>query len=357
MLPGPPPSRFYGSADHLQWWIRSFGTPPLVTVGPPNTVAILGRSGTVTVFDGFDNHLQREGGRFTLGAWLNYARTVGIEGGFFFRTTQNDTFSLSSPANLTVSRPFINATTGVEDSQLVSVPGQLNGTVIVSQWSSLQGAELNGVVNVLDRPVCRLDALMGFRHVNLEERLGVAEHLQVAAGVPVNAGQRFDVLDRFRTADRFYGSQCGARGELTWGLLSLTTTAKVAAGVTEEVAVIRGGTVFTPAAGGVGELRNGGLLALPSNSGRFTRDVFAVVPEVGVNLALQVAPWLRLRVGYTLLYWSDVARPGGLIDRVVSPAQVPVGGGASGTGSRPAFAFQGTDFLAHGVNLGLEIRY
>jgi hypothetical protein len=340
----------------LLWLIQPFNTPPLVTIGPPKTVAILGRSGTIPVFNGFDNNRLQPGGSFTLGAWLDDALAVGIEGGFFFLTTQNDSFILSSPANATVARPFINATTGAEDSQLVSVPGQLNGTVVVSQWSRLDGAELNGVFNVLNRPVVRLDTLVGLRYLDLDERLSVAEHLQVDPSVPVTGGQRFDVLDRFRTADRFLGGQLGARGALTWGLLSLTTTAKVALGCTEEVAGVKGGTVFTPV-GGIGVLQNGGLLALPSNTGRFARDVFAVVPEVGVNLALQLAPWLRLRVGYTWLYWSDVARPGGVIDRVVSPAQVPTGGGPGGVGSRPAFAFHGTDFVAQGVNIGVEIRY
>jgi hypothetical protein len=352
----PPPTRFYGSADYLLWWIRASNTPPLVTIGPPTAGAILGQTGTVTAFDGFGNNNPQSGGRFLLGAWLNDAQTVGIEGSFFFLGAWSDQFSLFSPAGVTVARPFINNATGAEDSELVSVPGRLNGNVIVSQATRLWGAEVNGVANLLDSPAVRFDGLAGFRFLDLEERLRIEEHLLVPTGAAGIGGNRFDLQDRFHTANRFYGGQVGGRGELRYGPWALTATAKVALGCTEEVANIRGSTLFTPA-GGAGVLQNGGLLALPSNSGRFTRDVFAVVPEVGVNLALQVAPWLRLQVGYTFLYWSDVARPGTIIDRTVSPQQVPVAGQPGGVGTRPGFAFRDTDFWAQGINFGVEIRY
>ena len=61
----------------------------------------------------------------------------------------------------------------------------------------------------------------------------------------------------------------------------------------------------------------GGVLTQTSNIGRYYRNPFAVVPEVTISLGVQFAPWLRGTIGYNILYWSNVARPGNQIDLVV----------------------------------------
>src|SRR4029077_4144385 len=103
----------------------------------------------------------------------------------------------------------------------------------------------------------------------------------------------------------------------------------------------------------------GGLLALPSNSGRFHDSEFAVIPEVGLQVGYQFNPYVRAFVGYDFLYWSDVARPGDQIDLGVNPAQRPARRSAGPlTGpARPAFTPQQTDFWAQGLEVGLEVRY
>src|SRR5262249_15174735 len=80
-------------------------------------------------------------------------------------------------------------------------------------------------------------------------------------------------------------------------------------GSTAEVVDVAGSTVIAPP-GQVPTVGNGGLLAQPTNSGHFSRDQFAVVPEVGINVGYQVTEHLRAFVGYSFLYWSNVARPG-----------------------------------------------
>src|SRR5204862_492234 len=67
----------------------------------------------------------------------------------------------------------------------------------------------------------------------------------------------------------------------------------------------------------------GGLLALPSNIGRYSRDRFAVLPEASINLGYQVTPWLRATAGYTFLYCSNVVRPGDQVNLAVNPTQLP----------------------------------
>ena len=59
------------------------------------------------------------------------------------------------------------------------------------------------------------------------------------------------------------------------------------------------------------------MFAQPTNIGHYSRNVFAVVPEVGLSVGFEVTAWLRLSLGYNFLYWSDVVRPGEQIDRVI----------------------------------------
>jgi hypothetical protein len=99
------------------------------------------------------------------------------------------------------------------------------------------------------------------------------------------------------------------------------------------------------------------LLALPSNSGHFFTERFAVVPEGSLTLGYQVTDNLSISIGYTFLYWSHVARPGDQIDRAVSPAALPISGTAPVPSSRPAFSFNETDFWAQGLTFGLELRF
>ena len=106
----------------------------------------------------------------------------------------------------------------------------------------------------------------------------------------------------------------------------------------------------------------GGLLALNSNSGRFTRDQFAVVPEVGLNVGYQVTDHLRLFAGYNFLYWSRVIRPGDQIDPVLDinriPRFVPPGVVVPPAPEvRPAVLFRETDFWAQGLLAGVQFNY
>jgi hypothetical protein len=191
----------------------------------------------------------------------------------------------------------------------------------------------------------------------LEEGLGVIESSTVSPTSPVYGGAVIDVIDRFDVESRFYGGQLGARAEFYSGRVFLRASAKVGLGVTQEVLTVGGLTFYTPP-GGMTQTAEGGLLALPSNSGRFTRDRFAVVPEVGVTLGYEVNRHVRMTVGYSFLYWSQVLRIGDQLDQTIDVGQVATSLTVpTGTPTRPAVKFADTDFWAQGINFGLELRY
>jgi hypothetical protein len=346
----------------LLWgWIKDSHTPPLVTAGPASSAAILNNAGTITLFGGnaIDNE-DRIGGQFTVGCWLNSCQTLGIEADYLFLAARSTNFTAGSnggPGTLAIGRPFFNLTSGMQDSELVAFPGLLSGRVGVNLSSRLQGAELNAVTRACCGCGGRLDLLAGFRYLDLNESLGINENLQVLPGVPTIGGESFLVGDQFATRNRFYGGQVGARAEINQGGWSIGLTAKVALGESEETVDIKGATVTT-APGGVPTVTRGGLLALPSNIGHYSRDAFAVVPEVGITLGYQVNSHMKAYVGYKFLYWSDVARPGDQIDPFLNTTQVPRTGGTPVVGpTHPAFQFRDTDFWAQGINFGVEFRF
>jgi hypothetical protein len=165
------------------------------------------------------------------------------------------------------------------------------------------------------------------------------------------------VSDRFNTQNQFYGLQLGAETELRHGPWYATATGKVALGTVTHVADIAGSTVFTVP--GLMTGSPGGLLAQPTNTGHFSHNRFAVLPEIGLKVGYQVNDNLRVYAGYNLLYLSKAVRPENLIDRTVNVTQLPsvIGPGTLTGPARPMFNFKDTDFWAQGVSCGLEIRY
>jgi hypothetical protein len=173
-------------------------------------------------------------------------------------------------------------------------------------------------------------------------------------------GSAVDVSDRFDTRNRFYGGHVGWRGQWQEGRLAIETEARVALGVSDEAVDVADSHTFTTA-GGDQTRQAGGLLALPSGSGSFSRERFAVVPEVGLRVSYRLTECLHAFVGYDFLYWSSVVRPADQVDRAVDSRQLAGLLGAAAPAAagvaRPAVPPQGAGLWVQGIGLGLELRY
>lgn len=350
--------RFWISGEYLMWWMKGDDLPPLVTVGNPldDVPGALGQPGTQVIFGGDRSDPgTRSGARFRAGYWFNCERTCGIDGSFFFLGQRSTSFVAGSEGAPSFFRPFFREEAGLPpDAEIVSFTDpNVAGVVGVSLSSKVWGAEANLRKNLARDCWWNLDAIAGFRYFGLDETLDIAENVTQRFGDPAN----FVVRDSFQTRNRFYGGQLGLEAEMRWGRWSLDLRGKVALGNVNQTVTISGATAITPLPGGPTTVQPGGLLALPSNMGRYSRDRFGVLPEVGVNLGYQVTDHLRAFVGYNFLYLSDVVRPGEQVDLVLNTAQLPRLGGGGATGGRPTFAFHDTDFWLHGVNFGLEFRW
>lgn len=354
-------TRWYGSAEYLLWQMRGTDLPPLVTTGPLESQGILGQPGTTVLFGGRrQDEDWRNGGRFTLGWWCDPCQQWGVEASYFFLGQRSQRFTADSATFSLLARPFFNVNQQIEFSEITARPGDTTGNVIVELPSRLWGLQGNVQHNLCRRCDFNLDFLAGVRYLSLEEGLDIRENLtllrdNLVPGFP--AGTRAVVFDQFNTRNQFYGGQLGARAEVRRGPWFANVRGTVALGNTHQVVNIFGGQVFTAPNGGVSSFR-GGLLALPTNLGNFSRDRFSVVPEIGVNLGYQVGPRLRLFVGYNFLYWSNVLRPGDQIDRTLDINQIPnFTVGPNAALARPIVPFKSSDFWAQGVNFGIELRY
>jgi hypothetical protein len=240
----------------------------------------------------------------------------------------------------------------------INAPGFTSHTASLTTSSRLMGAEGNGIWKLVSRDDLRVSFLGGFRWLQLNESLTFADSVIGEPGT-LAEGFVFNSLDEFSTRNDFYGGQLGARFEFSRGRLLVNATGKVALGAMHENVVINGVAV-TNFFGGPVQTLPGGIFAQQSNMGSFNRDRFAVVPEVNLNVGYKVTDRTRVHVGYTFLYVSDVARPGNQIDRVINPTQTNFAntvGLVPTPPARPEFNFNHSDFWAHGINFGIELRF
>lgn len=346
----------WGSAEHLLWWIKNDRVPPLVTAGGN---AVLGAPGTRVLLDdlNFADDF-RQGGRFTLGYDFESAPIIGIEASYFFLPDGGTEASFSSNSNPVLGRPYIDVKTGMPAATLIASPGIAVGSVAVGVSTWLSGAEANMSARLVSSDRFRLTALGGFRFLGFDDDLTIDEQFKTANSVPGFGGNRVTLQDEFCADNRFYGGQLGLKASVQRSAVTIDFLGKLAMGEMQQVVNIDGATnVLRP--NGSTTVFKGGLLALRSNIGSHERNELAFVPEVGVNIGLQLTRRLKACVGYSFLWVSTVARAGEQIDPVVNVTQFPIlsGNGPLVGPARPAIKFAETDFWAHGLNFGFELRY
>jgi len=357
------PSTFWLSAEFQSVWMKDGKLPPLVTAGPPGSQAILGQPGTVLLYGEEDaNYNPFLGGKFMGGVWADYDQRYGLEGGFTFASEKDDQFVAFTPGGPNapvLARPVINALTSQPASSASLIPGFRAGTIDVLSSTKFLGAEGHFLLNWRCLDNGRIDAMVGFRYLELDDHLEIDEagELQVpeadGVGLLINRAVLSDVFD---ARSRFYGGYVGVKGSFQYDAWTVDAMARVALGVTQEEFGATGvtGTLLT---GFQGTFAPGGLLALPTNSGVFQNDVFGVVPEGSVRVGYQVLERLKVYAGVSALYWNKVIRVGDQIDLTINPTQLPTSGVPFQGPAQPAVLFRDTDFWLVAVSVGLEVRY
>ncbi|HEX7376302.1 MAG TPA: BBP7 family outer membrane beta-barrel protein [Pirellulales bacterium] len=357
-------------ADALLWWTKSMPvSQPIVTTGSlaDSAPGAIGQPGTKVLFGANNYSYNYVGGiRLETGVWFDPGRVVGVEAGYFVLIEQERDYSNQSNivGNPLIARPTINATTGVQTAYYDSLPGTVAGGVTVKLRSEFQGANCDGAFNLIQTRSVRVDGIGGFRYLNLAESMNVSDQFvdplggtRAFAGAPINFNDSLSVFDGIHTTNSFYGGGGGARFYYAEGRWYITALGKVALGPMQEVATVLGTSSQTDQTGHTTTVP-GGVLANSATMGRYYQSVFAVAPEGRLNFGYQITPLITMRVGYTFIYVSNVARPGDQVTRVVNPGQVPTDRAYSPTASNlTAFQFHTSSYWAQGLNFGLDFRF
>jgi len=368
--PESPANRVWFAADYLMWWTKDGPLPtPLLTTGSPSAAIVGGltQPGTQVLFGGSDQDYGTTSGlRVVMGGWLDGDRHWGLEAGVFVLEQRATQFGTTADAagSPVLAQPLIDPATGQEFTEVLALPGLVTGSVAITTRSRLLGWELNGLANAFRTDSLSFDLLGGFRAVQLDEDLQMVssfsplvDQFLTFPGHAVSTGSTVATFDKFQAQNQFYGVQLGGRAEWCYHDLAVSASGKLALGSNQEVVGIGGASaLFTPGTPAV--TVPGGVLAVASNSGRYSHDGFSIVPELGLQVSYRIMRHCELRFGYTLLDWSNVVRPGNQVNRAISPSQVPTDP-AFGTAAGTPAAFQShtSDYWAQGLNFGLAFWF
>ena len=351
------PRAFWMDLHYLIWWTKGQNIPVLATTSDPATGGILPDA---EILFGGERPVgdARFGALLELGWWQDPAHDVGFGGSFFAKGTDDFSFFAASDAdgNPVLARPFFDVETRSEEARLVASPNIVSGQLRIHSDSDVLGGTAYIRRRLLSLGPCRrLDLLLGYQFTRIDEDIRFEEQtVDIDPNNPINDGTTFDIEESFVTQNEFHGALIGVRYDAYRGPWMLSMSGKLGLGNMHERMRIRGMTTITDPLAPPPITSEGGLLALPSNIGDFSRDEFAFSPQLNINLSYCVWCNVRLTVGYSLLYWDEVARAGEQIDRNLNLSQL----GASPNGpTAPLPNFRSGDLWLQGINVGLNWQF
>lgn len=344
--------------EYLHWWPNAGRDLPLVTSSSAGTAAatagILGLPSTTELLNNrslTDGGLN--GGRVNGGFWADDNHCQAWEGSYFGLLSESN-FSVASGSIPIIARPYTDGLLGNSPAAfLVAHPAFLSGNLSVDNELKFQGAEF-GIRSRLHELACnRLDFLLGYRYLNLDDNLKISSSSRyTAAQGAILAGTTKDVLDQFQAKNYFHGAQFGLiyREHMRWFDIDLQS--RLSVGGTRSESEINGRTTNTVPGGGNANFQ-GGLYAQGTNIGRVQWSNVSVVPELRVGASRRLSPCLRASVNYNLMAWNHVARAANLIDTTLSqlPPQSALGQG------RPLLNGARSTLLIQGINVGLQFEF
>ncbi len=366
----PVQEHFWVDADYVIGFIKPLHfTTPLATTGSlaDAHAGSLGQPGTVALFGPNVSFDMSSGVRADVGIYMDECNHWALEwiGVWIFPSHDHFTDASDGAGNPLITRPVFNSLAGREAAYADAIPGVAAGGIRIDAKSELFTTEVNGHYQFNPGKHLGLDVLAGFRFMRLAEDLNIQDQLNPTVtnaitfeGAAVSPGTMLADFDNFKTTNYFYGMQLGGKVKYDGDWFCVTAFAKTGIGATEQDVSIAGATSLSGPAGV--QFAQGGILALSSNMGDHSQTRFGFVPEAGLDLAIRLTPHVRATAGYSFLYWNQVMRPTGAVDRVVNPTLVPSDvsfGTAAGGASRPQFHFNEEPYWVHQLNLGLEFHY
>lgn len=348
--------------DYLMWWVRGADVPALVTTSPDGTLrddaGVIGLPMTTVLFGN-----EQIGKEIRPGVRVNAAHrfdsnssmSAYLNGFYLGSDSGQNSFHTRSNGSPILARPFSNARTGFEDSQLVAFPDILDGSVAVDSFSELYGGGL-GIQREgeLGKNMgWRLSS--GYRFLRFRDAIGIREDLMSTdLGGVIPLGTEFVVNDRFEANSRFHAMNLGLNVERSFSRWEIEASANLGLGAMNRQLEIAGQTDVTVPSLAT-NTTSGGLLAQPTNLGTYRSSRFTAVPEWRVKAKLRLCDFAAIGISYDLLLVPNVWRASEQIDRSVNDSQI--GGGALVGAARPAPVLASQTLWAQGVSFSLDMDW
>jgi Putative beta barrel porin-7 (BBP7) len=375
-------STWYAGVDYLLWWMKDPRLPfPVVTSGSPgagNPGALNDPATQVLLGPGGLNYPVLSGVRATLGLWLDSEQTTSVEVSGFWLQRAHASYTAGSDAggNPVLANPlllnFPGGPLGQEGANLVAFPGSYAGAISVANATQLWGVEANLTGGGFDFGGDRLRGdvrwLGGLRYLNLTDTTSISEtssQLANAALPQFFLGQLVPfpativTQDRFAASNQFLGPQIGFRAEASAGRWSAGLSSELALGWNQEFLAVQGNSALIQP-GLPAQVAAGGLYAQPSNIGRYTSNVFEVIPEVNTWLGVRLGERALVSVGYDFLFLSHVVRSEDQLDRRIDLGQVAANNlfyTPGFVGQDPALPFHQTNMWVQGLTFSLRFNF
>ena len=345
-------------AEYLLWWNQNRRVPVLASQSPIGTpiddAGVLGQASTTNLFGGGNiNSSPNSGFRISTGTWVDQWQSYGVGGRYYFISGEED-FSSSSDGDPILARPFFDTVTAAETALLVAYPGVNSGSIDITATNELRGFDVYIRKLLLSGYCNRLDLIGGYHNSTIEDSVDIRHSITGIDGTRVPIDTTITTRDVFEVTNQFNGGFVGLLAESGDGRLSWSSMAKIAFGNMNQEANIRGST--TTSVPGAGSATSPfGILALPTNIGTIEQDEFAFIPEFNVSVRYNLTNRMSVSLGYTFIYFSEVALAGDVIDTNVNTNQLaagPLAGPAS-----PTASIVSDDFWYTGLSFGGSFRF
>ncbi|HQR06832.1 MAG TPA: BBP7 family outer membrane beta-barrel protein [Gemmatales bacterium] len=334
-------------------------TPMLTTSLPQSSQGILGNDGTSVLFGDSVSLQTHYGFKVTGGFWTEPSQQLGFEGSYFQLFGRSVGVSFNSKGDPLLAAPYLDALTNQQASVLFANEASdslihRNGYAILGIDSSMQGAELNIMQNLVRGPRGRLDWSWGYRYLRFDENLFDNFFSIQDAQTGQAYDPRFYSFDEFRVQNEFQGFNASLRSQWWWGGWSLDLTGKLGLGAIRNSVYISGSRFSATPPAQQFSNTNGGVYALASNIGDTTIIRFSVAPEIEVGVGYQICDGWRFMVNYDFLALTNVMRAGDQVDNRINPNILD---GNGGNPAVPAPLNKTSTFWLQTFSFGLEYRW
>ncbi len=363
--------RIYGSVEYLVWDISNRSVKiPIGSMGANGSLGVLGDQGASILDSGSQKYDSSAPGlKIAFGMWYDEEHSMGSDFNIMWMFSQSRGITQQGDpnGNTVISRPFFDTLFGGENARLLSVPGFYNGGYSTKSEVRLWGAEINPfIVKIAGDNISSLYYQIGFKYLYLNESYTITDSTTSVNGSPVSFngvsyGQGFttSIIDRVVASNNFYGGTLGLKWHAEANRISFDVTGKIALGGNEEVVDVYGSSRLLSSNRTLLS-SPGGLLALPSNSGKFDTYKITAIPELNAAIGFKIVEGLTVHLSYNYLYMtSSVRAVDQLAYRNVNSGQVPTNPnfGLLGGVIAPARYLQRTEFSAQSIGLGATLSY